>query len=249
MTIKKLYPPIANSPETYLAATIDSEVSTIEVIDGSKLLSGPGIAVIGAKRADAETITYETRTGNTLYGVIRGVEGSPRSWNVNTPIARAFTAYDLSAIQELLTFKGALICLLEDYELSSEWEDVVFDHVAYNHGGLVSQDGNGLIIPGPLDGRWVVVKASIRFDNSGGEGTRSGRIHKNGIFQYEGRAYQRLESQGGTNGNVISTAPLKVESGDEFKLNVTYTGDGPVQMHGHPSGANTWFSIEVLPYV
>lgn len=100
--MKKMYPPVVNSPKTELTEVITESQTDIAVMDASVLLQGEGIAVIGNGDA-AETITYTLIDGNTLKGCTRGFEGAARAWSAGTRIARNFTAYDLEATQDNIT--------------------------------------------------------------------------------------------------------------------------------------------------
>lgn len=94
-----MYPGQVNSPATTLLGAISAQDTTIPVADASKLPSPPNIAVIGIGE-NAETILYTGVSGNTLTGVTRGFQGTPRAWAAGTQIARLFTAYDYDALRQ-----------------------------------------------------------------------------------------------------------------------------------------------------
>lgn len=94
------YPPMANSPATYLAAAINSTVTTISVVDASKLPAAPNLATIGTGET-AETILYTGKSGNDLTGVTRGFEVEAREWNTGVQVARYLTAHDISELQKI----------------------------------------------------------------------------------------------------------------------------------------------------
>lgn len=96
--MQTMYPAQPNSPAAELATAIDATQTTIEVTDGSKLPDAPNIAVIGTEE-DAETIKYETKNGNTLENVTRGLQGTAKAWSAGEVIARNFTAYDYDALR------------------------------------------------------------------------------------------------------------------------------------------------------
>lgn len=96
--MQTMYPAQPNSPAAELATAIDATQTTIEVTDGSKLPDAPNIAVIGTEE-DAETIKYETKNGNTLENVTRGLQGTAKAWGAGEVIARNFTAYDYDALR------------------------------------------------------------------------------------------------------------------------------------------------------
>ena len=93
------YAPMVNSPATYLAAGINNLVTTVPVLDSSKLPAAPNLATIGTGET-AETILYTGRSGNDLTGVTRGFQGTARAWNQGIQVARYLTAYDISRLQE-----------------------------------------------------------------------------------------------------------------------------------------------------
>lgn len=97
--MKLLYEAKAGSPGTTLASSCTASSGTLVLSNASVLPDGGGIAVLGVGD-NFETITYTGKSGNTLIGVNRGIEGSAAAWEAGTPIARLFTAYDLTALQE-----------------------------------------------------------------------------------------------------------------------------------------------------
>lgn len=99
-----MYTSVNNSPATALTADIAVDATSFSVVDGNVLLEGPGIAVIGDGNS-AEIITYTERTGDTLSGVTRGVNGTVAAvWAAGTSIARNFTAYDHEAFKANLEY-------------------------------------------------------------------------------------------------------------------------------------------------
>lgn len=97
--MKSLYEAKAGSPGTTLASSCTASSGTLVLSNASVLPDGGGIAVLGVGD-NFETITYTGKSGNTLIGVNRGIEGSAAAWEAGTPIARLFTAYDFTALQE-----------------------------------------------------------------------------------------------------------------------------------------------------
>lgn len=95
----EFYAPMVNSPPTYLTEMINSTVKTIEVEDGSKLPAAPNLATLGAGEF-AETILYQSKTGNVLSNVTRGFEGTAKNWDEGSRIVRVLTAYDISSLQQ-----------------------------------------------------------------------------------------------------------------------------------------------------
>lgn len=93
-----MYPAQVNSPQTELSESIGATDVTIPVINASLLPAAPNLLVIGTDES-AETIRYTGKSGNTLTGVIRGVEGTAKNWNAGSKIARNFTAADYEAMR------------------------------------------------------------------------------------------------------------------------------------------------------
>ena len=100
-SLKPMHPGKAYSPQTALAAPISATATEIILTDASVLPDAPNIAVIGINE-NAETILYETKVGNTLGGIVRGIArpNEARAWNTGAVIARNITSLDLDTIQE-----------------------------------------------------------------------------------------------------------------------------------------------------
>jgi hypothetical protein len=88
-----MYSAVVNSPETELSAEINAVITTISVLDTSKLAAAPGLLTIGSDDT-AETVRYEGISGNDLTGCTRGFEGTAKAWAVGAKAARYFAAYD-----------------------------------------------------------------------------------------------------------------------------------------------------------
>nr|DAF83116.1 MAG TPA: hypothetical protein [Caudoviricetes sp.] len=94
MALKTMYASKNGSPSTTLTAAITAAATTIPLTDASVLPAAPGIATIGAT-AEAELIIYAAKDGNTLTGVLRGVNGTIASAaNPGTAVFRAYSTYD-----------------------------------------------------------------------------------------------------------------------------------------------------------
>ena len=94
MALKTMYASKNGSPSTTLTAEITAAATTIPLTDASVLPAAPGIATIGAT-AEAELIIYAAKDGNTLTGVLRGVNGTIASAaNAGTAVFRAYSTYD-----------------------------------------------------------------------------------------------------------------------------------------------------------
>lgn len=96
MAMREMYPGSVNSKQTELAQAINETQTTFTVLDGTVLPPAPNVLTLGTDES-AETVLYTGLSGNTVSGVIRGFEGTAKSWTVGTKLARYFTAYDHNA--------------------------------------------------------------------------------------------------------------------------------------------------------
>ena len=101
-TLETMYAPQVNSPATTISANISSSATSISVLNGSVLPAAPNLLVIGGDTDSAETVRMTAKSGNTLT-VVRGVQGTAKSWSTGATIARLFTAKDLSDVQTNIT--------------------------------------------------------------------------------------------------------------------------------------------------
>lgn len=90
---------MVNSPATELAAAIDEQQTSFDVLDGALLPAAPNLATIG-QGDNAETILYTVKSGNTFSGVTRGFQGTARAWVTGTKLRRCFTEYDYRALTD-----------------------------------------------------------------------------------------------------------------------------------------------------
>lgn len=103
MAQQTMYPAIANSPGTELSAAITSAVTSIAVVDATKLPTAPNVFTIGSDES-SETILYTGKSGNTLTGCTRGFDGTTsKAWAIGSKVARYYTAYDHEAFRKNLT--------------------------------------------------------------------------------------------------------------------------------------------------
>lgn len=117
--MKEMFKGKINSPQTQLLESIDSHSTDIKVLDVSVFPEGPNVAVIGTD-AQAETIKYANINNNILIGCVRGFQGTAKSWDKDSIIARNFTEYDLNTIQEnILELDNNKVDKVEGKELSS----------------------------------------------------------------------------------------------------------------------------------
>lgn len=96
MAIDPMYPAKAGSPKTMLAEAITNSATSMTVVDSSVLPPAPNICVIGEDE-NAEVVGYTGINGNTITGLLRGLQGSgttPSPWIAGTAVARNFTSFD-----------------------------------------------------------------------------------------------------------------------------------------------------------
>ena len=99
MAYKPMYPGLANSPETTLAAGINETAVTIPITDIDDVPTAPNVLMLGTGE-ETETVLYTGKAGNSITGCTRGFDGTTaRAWDAGTPVARRPAAYDLEALQ------------------------------------------------------------------------------------------------------------------------------------------------------
>ena len=92
-----MYDAIANSPSTTLTSSINAIVTQIEVVDSSVFPTAPNLLVLGYNKENPETCLYTNIVGNTIT-IQRGVEGVAKDFDIDTKVARLFTAKDYNAM-------------------------------------------------------------------------------------------------------------------------------------------------------
>ena len=92
-----MYKGIPFSPKTTIIEDINAGSTVIKVADTSVFPEAPNLATIGTDE-DAETIIYSAKSGDSLSGCTRGVEGTAKSWSSGAIIARNFTAVEYGYI-------------------------------------------------------------------------------------------------------------------------------------------------------
>lgn len=105
-----MYPAISNSPGTELSAALTAAVTTVGLLDASKVPAAPNLLTIGTDEG-AETVLYTGKSGNNLIGCIRGFDGTTaKAWVIGSKVARYYTAADHNAfkanIEDLATGQG-----------------------------------------------------------------------------------------------------------------------------------------------
>ena len=99
MSLTTMYPAMNNSPRTTLTAAITATDTELTLEDASVLPAAPNLMVLGTGD-DAEIVSYSTISGNTVSGLVRGVNSTVAgAWPINTIAARNFTAVDHEAFR------------------------------------------------------------------------------------------------------------------------------------------------------
>ena len=93
----EMYQAIANSPSTTLSVAINSSVTQITLNNASVLPSAPNLLVIGYDTDSPETCLYTNIVGNVVT-IQRATEGIAQSFELDTKVARLFTAKDYNSI-------------------------------------------------------------------------------------------------------------------------------------------------------
>lgn len=97
--LNKMYPGVANSPETFLKENVAPEGTILYVNDSSVLGELPTLAVLGADQ-NAETVLVKSKRSDGGVEVQRAVEGLAKKWEKATVVARNFTNYDYKQLAE-----------------------------------------------------------------------------------------------------------------------------------------------------
>lgn len=97
MSLQTMYEGVVNSPATTITNDINSTDTTIYLLDPTNVPAElPNLMVLGTG-ANAETVKVLSIDGSSIE-VERGFQGTARSWNSGTIIARNFTEYDYAAM-------------------------------------------------------------------------------------------------------------------------------------------------------
>lgn len=95
-----MYEAASNSVPTALRTGIGAAAVGFAVADATVLPQGPNIATIG-DGDDAELVYYAAIENDVVTGCVRGFYGTVAAdWPANTPVYRAYTAYDHDAFVE-----------------------------------------------------------------------------------------------------------------------------------------------------
>ena len=94
MALETMYEGLPFSPQTTLTNAISKTATVIPVADVSVFPDAPNYATIAGNDGDGETILYTAKTGSSLSGCARGVEGVAKRWDSGEIISRNWTAKD-----------------------------------------------------------------------------------------------------------------------------------------------------------
>jgi len=101
--LNNMYDVKPGTPVSELSSDFNLEDSELQVENGEKLLPEPPNMITiyhQFDRQNFETILYHIKDGDTLSGLIRGVQGSMRRWPEGTTVSRLITAKDINDMQE-----------------------------------------------------------------------------------------------------------------------------------------------------
>lgn len=98
MALETMYEGLPFSPQTTLTNAISEAETVIPVADVSVFPDAPNYATIAGNDGDGETILYTAKTGSSLSGCTRGVEGTAKRWDSGEIISRNWTAKDHNAL-------------------------------------------------------------------------------------------------------------------------------------------------------
>ena len=102
MELQPMYPGMPGSPETSLASAINDTATSLAVASGAALPDAPNLLTISSGEL-FETVLYTAKSGNTVSGLTRGINGPARNWSANAIVARNMSRVDLAAVQSNVT--------------------------------------------------------------------------------------------------------------------------------------------------
>ena len=155
-----MYKGVVNSPETTITNNINGTDTLIYVLDETRIPEPPNLMTLGTGTS-AETVKVTEVNGNMLT-VVRGFQGTPKSWNAGTVIARNFTEYDYDALKENIegldenigdldeldtTEKDNIVGAINEVKDDVDNIKLTADNVEYNNteSGLEAEDVQGAI--------------------------------------------------------------------------------------------------------
>lgn len=119
--LEKMYEGVANSPETFLRAGLASGGTIMYVADSSVFGELPNLAVIG-DGANAETVLIMSERSDQGLNIKRAVEGTAKSWEEKTVVARNFTNYDYDKLKENIKILNRDKANTSDFETITDEE-------------------------------------------------------------------------------------------------------------------------------
>lgn len=121
---------------------------------------------------------------------------------------------------------------------------IPWDGFGRNTGGFDVSQPTEIIIPPGIEN--VILRAQVIFDQNV-TGTRIATFFKNGSRSFEGACRDIEPGLALDNTHLhLFTAPIAVERGDSFQIQVFQDSTLPLDLDGSPSGRDTWFSIQSL---
>lgn len=119
--LKTMYEGVANSPETFLRTALASGGTVMYVADNSVFGKLPNLAVIG-NSSNAETVLITSERSDQGLNIKRGVEGTVKSWEEKTVVARNFTNYDYDKLKENINILNKDKANTSDFETITDEE-------------------------------------------------------------------------------------------------------------------------------
>ncbi len=91
------------SPKTTLSAAVTATATSMKLADATVLPAAPNICVIGHD-INAEIVSYTAISGNTVSGLVRGLNGTTAAaWAAGSIVARNFTSLDYDTLVDNIT--------------------------------------------------------------------------------------------------------------------------------------------------
>lgn len=106
--MQEMYTATINSPSTELAIGIDNITTIIEINDSTAIPDFPNLLTIGYDTIDPETVRLINKWDNFIE-VERAFQGTAKTWDANTKIARVYTAYDHNSFRSnIIELQGGI---------------------------------------------------------------------------------------------------------------------------------------------
>lgn len=146
----------------------------------------------------------------------------------------------------LNNFTRFVLAFRDDGQLIDDATDTIltWDGVDTNTGGFIILKDGGIVIPPGIDA--VQIYAQIIFE-SNATGQRIATVEKNGSRSFAGGSRDVSDGFPFDDTHLqILTAPLLVERGDVFRIEVFQDSGTTLEIDGSGSGRDSWFSIHAL---